>query len=327
MRKKVVTIGGGSGSFNLLRGLKKYATRHDEDESIDIKFIGAATDSGGSSGKLRYEYGILPPGDIRQGLTALSDESEFLIKLFEYRYDNEDSSVNGHSLGNLMMVAATKIAGNEIKGLDAMHRILKVRGRVMPSTCKETHIEGRYEDGTVLDKEHIIDKFPNPKGKIIEKLYTKELIKANPEALDVILSADAIVIGPGDLYTSIICNFLAEGLTDAIKKSKAVRIYNCNIMTKPSETPNYSVADHFNDLEKYLGKGIIDVVTYNNNFNFDVVLSENYKRENKYPVKFNEEEFKGNKVKIIGADLVSEHDIIRHDSKKISKLMMDLIFP
>lgn len=331
MRKKVVTIGGGSGSFNLLRGLKKYATRHDEDEeedSIDIKFIAASTDSGGSSGKLRDEHGILPPGDMRRGLVALSDESKALRFLLEFRVDEKNSSLNGHNLGNWIILGLTKYAnGDEKKAWDEAHKIFKVRGRVMPSTWEKTDIEGEYEDGTILKREHIIDKFDNLNGHRIKKLYSTKKINANPEALQAISYADVIIIGPGDLYTSIICNFLDDGVTDAIRNSKALKIYNCNIMTKPSETPNYTVADHFKDIEKYLRKGLINVVTYNNKLDFDSTLIESYNRENKIPVKFKREEFEGSNAKLIGADLVSEHDIIRHDSKKLSRLIMDILFP
>jgi uncharacterized cofD-like protein len=327
MRKKVVTIGGGSGSFNLLKGLKKYAVRHDEDDSIDIKFIAASTDSGGSSGILRDEFGILPPGDMRQGLVALSDAPEVLKWLFGYRFKNERSALNGHNFGNLTMTALIQYTGgDEKKAWDEVHKILNVKGRVMPVTWEKTHIAAIYEDGTVLKKEHLIDCSKNKLLTRIKRLYSENKIKANPEALKAIVEADAIIIGPGDLYTSIICNFIVEGIAESIKNSYALKIYNCNIMTKPSETPNYSVADHLNDIEKYLGSNIIDVITYNTKFNFDMQLLEDYKKENKYPIRFVAEEFKGKDVKLIGRDLVSEQDIIRHDSDKIAKLMMDIIF-
>lgn len=327
MRKNVVVIGGGSGSFNLLRGLKKYAERSDDDDSIDIKFIAASTDSGGSSGILRDEFGILPPGDMRQGLIALSDAPAVLKWLFGYRFKNEKSALNGQNFGNILMTALHKYtAGDEEKALDEAHKILHVQGRVIPSTWDKAHITALYEDGTILEKEHIIDLSKNEGLVRIKKLYSEQKIQLNPDALKALANADVIIIGPGDLYTSIICNFLSREIVDAIKKSKALKIYNCNIMTKPSETPNYSVADHLEDIEKYLGKDVIDIVTYNNRTDLNVVLLEEYKRENKYPVEFKQEEFKDRKVKVIGRDLVSEQDIIRHDSNKISKLMIDLIF-
>lgn len=324
MRKNVVTIGGGSGSFNLLKGLKKYAARHDDDESIDITFIAASTDSGGSSGELRDEYGILPPGDMRRGLIALSDAPDEWKEIMGYRFDKK--SLNGHNTGNIIITTAINQWG-EKEGWNKIHKMFNVNGRIIPSTWDKAHIQGKYEDMSILDREHIIDKFENPRGLRITELYPTQKITANPEALEAIANADAIIIGPGDLYTSLICNFVIDGIADAIKNSKALKIYNCNIMTKPSETPNYSVGDHFNDLEKYLENGIIDVVTYNNKPNLDESLLRGYQKENKYPVKFKREEFANKKVKLIGADLASEHDIIRHDSEKLSKLMMDIIFP
>lgn len=342
MRKKVVTIAGGSGSFRLLEGLKKYAARHDEDDSIDIKFITTATDSGGSSGRLRDEYGILPYGDIIQGLLALSEAQGDLRELLNYRFDN--GSLNEHRYGNLTMLALTNLSnGDEEAALEKAHRIFNVKGRVMPVTKEKAHICGRYKNGTVLSREDIIDRFENPDMTRIERLYLSQNIKANPRALEAIAEADAIIIGPGDLYTSIICNFLADGIIDAIRDSKALKIYNCNIMTKPSETPNYSVADHFDDIERYLGSNIIDVVTYNNKSNLDTKLLQSYKKEHKHLVDLREQEFDGRKIILYGRDMVIEQSIlnnlikkslesnsrlppIRHDSNKLASLMIEIIF-
>ncbi len=327
MRKRVVTIGGGSGSFNLLKGLKKYAMRQDdEDDSIDIKFIAASTDSGGSSGILRDEEGILPPGDMRRGFEALA-RSKLLRDLFRERCDNSDGSLNGHSFGNLFIAKLIKLCGgDEKRAYDEVHNLLNVAGRVIPSTWNDVHICAEYEDGTIKIGEHEIDKFENPNNARIERLYLNQKAEANPEALEAIANADAVIIGPGDLYTSIICNFLAEGIIEAIRDSKALKIYNCNIMTKPSETPDYTVGEHFNDIEKYLGEGVIDIVTHNSRFDLDSILLGKYEGERKYPVKLTIGNFKGKKLRLIAEDLAGSYDIIRHDSEKISKLMMGLIF-
>ncbi len=336
MRKKVVTIGGGSGSFSLLKGLKKYAVRREDDESIEdedddsiyIRFMAASTDSGGSSGELRDEFGTLPQGDIRRGLVALSDAPRFWRELFKYRYEKSNSRLDGHSLGNLMMTAAVDICGgDEKKALDSLHELLAVRGRVMPSTWDKAHINALYEDGTIREGEHAIDRYENPNNARIERIYSNQKMKANPEALEAIANADAIIIGPGDLYTSIICNLLTEGIVDSIKNSKALVVYNCNIMTKPSETPNYSAIDHFNDIEKYLGKGVIDIVVYNDKIDLDSRLLQNYAAERKQPVVFKEQDFRGRDVTLYGRDLANVKDIVRHHSKKIARLMMDIIFP
>ncbi|MFH0831473.1 MAG: gluconeogenesis factor YvcK family protein [archaeon] len=342
MRKKVVTIGGGSGSFRLLEGLKKYGARKDDDDSIDIKFITTATDSGGSSGRLRDEYGILPYGDVIQGLLALSEAQEDLRELLNYRFDN--GSLSEHRYGNLTMLALTNLSkGDEEAALEKAHRIFNVKGRVMPVTKDKAHISGMYKNGTVLSREDIIDRFENPDMIRIERLYSNQPIKANPRALEALAEADAIIIGPGDLYTSIICNSLSEGIVDAIKNSKALKIYNCNIMTKPSETPNYSVADHFNDIEKYLGEGVIDVVTYNNKTDLDMKLLQAYKKERKHLVEFREQDLHGRNLSLYGKDMIIEQNLlnnlinkslesnsrlppIRHDSNKLASLMIEIIF-
>jgi uncharacterized cofD-like protein len=276
---------------------------------------------------LRDEFGILPPGDMRQGLVAMSEAPQVLKWLFGYRFKNEKSNLNGHNFGNIFMTALEAYSnGDERKALDEAHKILNVKGKVMPSTWDNSHISAEYEDGRILEKEHLIDLSKNESLFRIKRLYSKNKINANPEALEALLEADVILIGPGDLYTSIICNCIVEGIADAIKNSKALKIYNCNIMTKPSETPNYHVADHLNDLEKYLGKGIVDIVTYNNKSNLDAALLDGYKKENKYLVEFRKDSFDKNDARVEGRDLVSEKDIIRHDSEKIAKLMMELMF-
>ncbi len=335
MRKKVVTINGGSGGFIFLSGLKKDVAKKEDEESTEdndiiyLRAIAASTDSGGSSGELRDEFGTLPQGDIRRHLIALSDAPRFWRELFKYRFENCDSRVNGHSLGNLMMTAAVDIYGrDEKKALDALHELLAVRGRVMPSTWDKAHINALYEDGIIREGEHNIDKYENPNNKRIEKLYSNQRMKANPEALEAIANADAIIIGPGDLYTSIICNLLTDGVAEEIRKNeKALKIYNCNIMTKPSETPNYTVVDHFNDLEKYLGRGVIDIVVYNDKMDLDSHLLQNYAAERKQPVVFREQDFRGRDVTLYSRDLANVKDIVRHNSKKIARLMMDILFP
>jgi len=325
-RKKVVVIGGGTGSYNLLRGLKKYVLRGDEDESIELTAIVTTMDSGGSSGVLRDEYGVLPPGDLRRCLIALSDETEILKKLFQYRFEaGKSEALNGHNFGNLFLTALKNILGSEEKAIEEAHKILKVRGRILPITLESSNLCAELEDGTIIKGETFIDLPRSTSHLRIRRVYLEPKVSVNKRVIDAINEADAIVIGPGDLFTSIIPNLLFEDVVRAIINSKAIKIYNCNIMTKYGETNNFSVADHFNAIEEYTEKDAINVVTYNNKKASQKVL-EGYKKENAEQVQFNENEFHNKKARVIGRDLMTEPNIIRHDPDKIGYLIMEIVF-
>ncbi|MFA6399957.1 MAG: gluconeogenesis factor YvcK family protein, partial [archaeon] len=276
--KRIVVIGGGSGSYNILKGLKPYSKKG----LIKLTVIVAMTDSGGSSGQIRDEFGILPPGDVRRCLVALSDETELVKKLFQHRFESK-GSLKDHSFGNLFITGLTQILGSEEKAIKEAQKILKVYGNVVPVTFDDSHLKATLENGDILLGESKIDLPRNNSTKKIVNLELTPNAKANKEALNEIKQADWIILGPGDLYTSIIANLLIQGISKTIVNSKAKKVYNCNIMTKNGETNNYTVADHLNEIEKYLGKKCIDYVTYNDK-NIPQELITKYAKENAKPV-------------------------------------------
>lgn len=305
--KNVVVIGGGSGIFNILVGLKKY--------NLNIRSIVSMADSGGSTGILRNEFGVLPPGDIRRSLVALSDSTTIMKELFQYRF-NIDSSLKGHSFGNLFLTALKAITGSDEKAILEAAEILKIRGKVLPVTLDDVHLCARLENGAVIKGEANIS-MPKHNSKIKE-IFLEPKARVYFGAARAIEEADIIVIGPGDLYTSIIPNLLVEGISDSIKKSKAKKIYICNLMTKYGETDNFSVNDFFNEIEKYLGKNVIDFVVYNKS-EIPMEILEKYSKENQFPVEIKEE----NK-KFVKGDFIKNREILRHDPDITARFILDL---
>lgn len=246
---RVVVIGGGTGLSVLLRGLKKYTS--------NITAIVTVADDGGSSGQLRGEMGILPPGDIRNCLVALADRETLLEELLQFRFT--DGSLEGHNLGNLFIAALTRITGRFEQAVKEMSRVLAVRGQVLPATLEDVTLYAELEDGTVVAGESRIGKCRG-----IKRVYIKpEDCEPLPEAVEAIAEADAVVIGPGSLYTSIMPNLLVQRLREAVKNSPAVKIYVCNIMTQPEETHGYTASRHVQALLDHFGPGLFDYVIVN----------------------------------------------------------------
>ncbi len=250
---KLVVLGGGTGLSNLLRGLKKY--------SANITAIVTVADDGGSSGRLRREYGVLPPGDIRNCLAALADEEQLLTELFQYRFATGEG-LTGHSFGNLFITAMNDITGDLNQAITASSKVLAVRGRVLPATLDNVALWAELEDGRRIEGESNI---PEAKGKIAQIGCTPSNPVALPQAMADIAEADCIIIGPGSLYTSICPNLLVPGILEAIANSEAPCIYICNIMSQPGETDGYTVADYVRTLDR-VGRGRL----------FDVVLVQKY---------------------------------------------------
>ncbi len=312
MKKKIVVIGGGSGSFNILRGLKEYALPYSENK-IEISAIITMMDSGGSSGILRDEHGVLPPGDIRRALVALSDETQIMNNLFQYRFKD---NLNNHSFGNLFLTALTNILGSEKEAIKKAHKILNVKGNVIPVTLDKAELCAKLVNGKILKRESEIDlKNNNIK---IKNIFLKPKPKANLDALKAIKEADTIIVGPGDIYTSIIPNFLVEGITKQINNSSALKIYNCNIMTKYSETDGFSVEDHLKEIKRFVD---IDLVIFNKT-KFSKEVLKKYKLEKAKPVLIKNKKIPHN---FICADFATS-PVVRHDSKKIAKILINLIF-
>lgn len=309
--EKIVVLGGGTGSYTVLRGLKNYNTA--------LVAVVSMMDSGGSTGKLRDEFGFLPPGDARRCLLALSPDLGMLRKLFEYRFSKGDG-LNGHSLGNLFLTALRDITGKEEHAIQEASKILNVKGQVFPVTTNNCQLGAILENKQVIVGETNID-IPrhNPKLKI-KKLFLVPKPKAYENALKAILKADKIVIGPGDLYTSVLPNLMVVGIKQAIKKSKAKKIYVCNIMTKHGETTDFKASDFVNEIEKYLGKDVIDYVICNNKKPSKELLG----RYEKEKAEFVELDLSAKRFKIKKANLLDDINLARHDPDKLAKTIINL---
>ncbi len=310
---KVVVIGGGTGSFTVLRGLK--------DKVDDLSAVVTMFDSGGSTGLLRDEFGILPPGDVRRCLIALADENDNLIRqLFMFRFE-EHSSLQGHSFGNLFLTALTEIAGNEAEAIRQASKILRIKGNVFPVSFDNCHVHVKLENGQEIKGESNIDIPRHDPNLRIVKAWLQPEAKANPEAVDAILKADLIVIGPGDLFTSIVPNLLVKGIPEALRKTKGKKVYVCNVMTKYGETTGFKASDFVKEVVKY-GGGPDFVVC--NTEKGSSALSKKYASQNQFPVIVDDAEIKKLDIKLITGDVISASEIIRHDSEKLANLLVKL---
>ncbi|MFH1545012.1 MAG: uridine diphosphate-N-acetylglucosamine-binding protein YvcK [archaeon] len=318
---KVVAIGGGTGLPNVLFGLKKF--------TANLTAIVTVTDSGRSSGRLRRELNVLPPGDIRNCLVALSDSEKLMKDLFQYRFFGENE-LNGHSFGNLFIAALAKLTGSFEKGIEKASNILAIKGRVLPSTLEDVYLCAELKNGEMIEREEVI----RSKALPIKKVFLKPS-NAKPlnKAVKAIMDADAIVIGPGSLFTSIIPNLLVNGIPEAIKKSKAKKIYVSNIVTQPDQTKNFTVSEHVKTIEEYLGKRVIDFVIINN-MPPPKNLLKKYREEDSGLVKANKKELKKINAKIIEENLIEKIKeekkpllwekkyLLRHDPFKLAECIL-----
>lgn len=314
--KRIVTIGGGTGSFTVLSDLKKY--------SREISAIVSMVDDGASTGQLRDELGVLPPGDVRQCLVALSRSSKRLRELFTYRF--EEGSLKDHSFGNLLLSALEKTTGNFSEAVLAASEILNITGKVIPVTLEDTRLGLQYEDGEVVNKEGVIDvmKFKNGAHP---KMFLSNSAQINPDAATAIAEAEVVVIAPGSLHTSLIPNLLISGMPEALEKTKAKIIYVCNLVTTPGQTDKYSVNDFADELERYGGAGFLDYVLYNNT-QPPAELTKRYADENEYWVEFDSNKLKSASYTAIGDSLFSNaalgQHLIRHDGDKVAKHILEI---
>jgi uncharacterized cofD-like protein len=305
---KVVAIGGGTGLSMLLKGIKKYTN--------NITAVVTVGDDGGSSGRLRETMGILPPGDIRNCIAALADDEDLITKLFQYRFKNGEG-LEGHSFGNLFLTALCAITGNMVKAVKESSNVLNIRGVVLPATLDDMKLAAEFDDGSFIKGESSIPE----EHKHIKRLYTEpEVCRALPEAIEAILNADLIILGPGSLYTSVIPNLLVAGIVEAIEQSKAKKIYVCNIMTQPGETDNYTVASHINALISHAkGKKIIDAVLVNNSLPDN--MSEGYAKSGSIPVRLDMENVAPTGVTVVSQKLLQENKdgLVRHSSHRVAR--------
>ena len=327
--KKVVVIGGGTGTYTVLSGLKKF--------DLDLTAIVTVSDSGGSTGKLRDEFGNLPVGDSRMALVALAEtdeDNEVLRKLFLYRFDKGDG-LRGHNFGNLFLVALTEIFGSQEKAMKYASNVLRVKGKVLPISNDAAELVAQFDGGDLIVGETRIDE-PNGKHdgkKRIRKLWLQPKAKIAPEAKKAILEADLIVLGPGDLYTSVLANVVVEGVALALQKTKAKIVFNVNLIAKYGQTFGFAASDHVSEIARYAGRAP-DFVLINHKPLPKRILKK-YVSEKGYPVK---DDLMGKtKFKLIRADLLGAEEIkkpsgdvlvrslIRHDSDKLAREMMKLI--
>jgi len=310
---RIVVIGGGTGLSVLLRGLKEYTS--------NITAIVSVTDDGGSSGRLRGQFGILPPGDLRNCLLALADTEPEMEKLFNYRFRRGGKELAGHNLGNLLITAMADISGNFETAINQISKVLAIRGRVLPSTLDNIVLAAELQDGTMIMGESVISKT----GKPIKKVFTlPEVSTPLPEALEAIAEADAIVLGPGSLYTSIIPNLLVPGIVEAIQRSQALKIYVCNVMTQYGETRDYTASDHLKALYRHSSQGLVQYIIVNDQ-EIPEYFSIKYAMEGARPVDIDRERLAKLNVKVIAAPLIMQSDYIRHDPHKLARQIMKLI--
>ncbi len=313
--KKVVVIGGGTGVFTVLSGLREYP--------YDLAAIVTMADDGGSTGVLREEFGILPPGDIRRALVALSgSDNKMVSELFNYRFD-ENSSLKGHSLGNLLLTALTKITGSLPEALKEAVTILNVKGEVIPVTLEKTKLHAELENGQIIEGESNIDIPKHNPNLKIKSEFLKPAVTANKDAIRAILESDFVIIGPGDLFTSLIPNLLTEGVVPTLKKTKAKIIYITNIMTKYGETNNFNASDFIKTIEQYLGKNVLDYVVMNVE-QMEGRTLERYKKENVDYVDYDSKNF-DSRFKSVTGKFLRRGQFLRHDQGKLAKTLAKII--
>jgi uncharacterized cofD-like protein len=309
---KVVVIGGGTGLSVMLRGLKE--------QPLDITAIVTVADDGGSSGVLRSELHIPPPGDIRNVLTALADVEPLLALMLQYRFKN-GTGLAGHSLGNLILAAMTDITGDFVTGIRELSRVLAVQGRVLPATDQMIVLNAELEDGTFVSGESNIPKA----GKRIKRVFIEpEHVSPLEEAVEAIGQADAILVGPGSLYTSIMPNLLVPGLQNAIADSDALKIFICNVMTQPGETDGYSVSDHLSAVHLHVNRRLFHYVIVNNG-DIPREVQEMYAEKGAQPVLLDLDEVTKQGYRVIADQLVLFRTYLRHDTGKLSRHITQLV--
>jgi uncharacterized cofD-like protein len=316
--KKIVVIGGGTGNFTVLEGLKNYP--------VEISAIVSMADDGGSTGILRDELGVLPPGDVRQCLVALSDSSQLLRSLMNYRFEN--GGLGGHSFGNLLLSALEKVTGSFEKAVEEVGRILAIKGKVIPVTTHQVRLKMILNNRTILEGEKDI-YLSQEIDQGYKSIYLEPYPQANPNAIEEIRSADVIVLGPGGLHTSLIPNLLVDGVSEALKKSKAKKVFVTNLMNRKGQTTAFKVGDYLNELTRYIGSDIFDFILVNTQKPTQELI-EVYAEEGDLVVNDLDDE------RVISSHLLGpvkeghkkdllRRNLIRHDSTKLAQQLMKIV--
>ena len=318
--KKVVTIGGGTGNFVILSGLKNY--------NLDLSAIVSMADDGGSTGILRDELGVLPPGDVRQCLVALSDSSRLLRSLMNYRFEN--GGLGGHSFGNLLLSALEKVTGSFEKAVEEAGKILSIKGKVIPVTIHPVRLYMLLNNNKLLqgEKEILLSEEIHQGFK---SLYLEPFPKANPRAIDEIMNADLVVFGPGGLYHSLIPTLIVDGMTDALKTTKAKKVFIVNLMNKRGQTPQFKVSNYIDEVTRFIGKDIFDYIIVNQGVP-PRELIETYAAEGdlvqnnlQHDSRVITADLLSNEIKEIQKTDLLKRNLIRHDPQKVAKVIMEIV--
>jgi uncharacterized cofD-like protein len=319
---RVAAIGGGTGLSTLLHGLKDYVARRrqetDRHPISDLAAIVTVTDDGGSSGRLRREYRVLPPGDIRNCMVALSQDEALLGRLFQYRF-NSGRGLRGHSFGNLFLTALTHVTGDFAEAVRVSGEVLAIRGRIFPTTIENVSLEAVMTNGKIVRGETRIAKSGNKIRRL--RLHPRR-VRPLPEVLEAIAHADLILIGPGSLYTSILPNLLVSGVAEAIESSSATRVYIANLMTQPGETDGYSLADHVRAIYSHTRPKLFDWVVASNQ-PVSQEVARRYHSSGAEPVRVNLAELQRMGLRCVLDNLLAEHGVVRHDAARLSHLLIE----
>ena len=309
---KVVVIGGGTGLSVMLRGLKA--------KTYNLTAVVTVADDGGSTGRIRQDLDIIAPGDLRNCLVALADKEGLMEKLFAHRFGGS-GNLTGHSFGNLFIAALIEVLGDVEEAMDATSKVLRVRGKVIPSSAEKLRLNAEMTDGRIVEGE---SQIPHAHGKIKRVFTTPEYPKAIQSAVDAIKEADAIVLGPGSLYTSIMPNLCVPDIVQAVRTSKAPKIYICNVMTQPGETDDYTVSDHIKAINRQAGGKVIDFVIANNG-DVDPAVLQHYVAHGSHPVMIDKKEVGQTGATLILSNLINKENSATHDTKKLANVLFDLI--
>ena len=311
---KIVVIGGGSGQATILRGLKEY--------TWNLTAAVTVGDDGGSSGRLREQFGVIPLGDIRNCIVALSDREEMTEQLLDYRF-TKGEELDGHSLGNLLLLAMCDLKGDNVEAISDINSFLYLRGKVLPVADEPFTLRAKLKNGREVVGECNIRQNQCPISHLKIEPAT---VKAVPQVLKAIDEADAIILGPGSLYTSVIANLLVKVVAEHLKQSKAAVFYITNVMTEAGESDNYRASDHLKAVIEHLGEGVIDYCVLNNNFEVQAEVLERYQKEGSQIVRYDKENMSKIPVKVVAADLLKSTTVLRHDSQKLAKLVVETIY-
>ncbi|MBQ1808996.1 MAG: uridine diphosphate-N-acetylglucosamine-binding protein YvcK, partial [Selenomonas sp.] len=287
----------------------------------NVTAVVTVADDGGSSGRLREEFGIIPPGDLRNCLVALADTEPLMEKLFQYRFKGK-TELAGHSFGNLFIAAMNEVTGDMEQALQESSTVLAVKGQVLPASKDHVRLDAVMEDGTVVQGESHIPEVHKQIHRV--RLFPEE-VQPVQSALDALANADAIILGPGSLYTSIMPNLLVDKVAETIRKSKAIKIYICNVMTQPGETDGYTASMHAKAIIDHGGKGIIDYMLVND-APISADMQDFYAAKGAYPVEVDEEAINALGVGFVKADIINENEVIRHDPDKLSRAVMNMVY-